>query len=166
MNILLTGGVKTGKSRRALDIAKGWGVPVTFIATAAITDDEISARVARHKAERADLHWRTIEEQLAIDQALADAGDNVLLDCLPMWVNNLFYHHREDDFQPILAAFVAGLAAKKNCAIVTNETGLGNIPFDALTRRYNLLLAQANREIASACDHVEILICGIPLKVK
>jgi adenosylcobinamide kinase/adenosylcobinamide-phosphate guanylyltransferase len=54
----------------------------------------------------------------------------------------------------------------KDCIIVSNETGLGNIPFDEMTRHYNLLLAEANRKIAAAADKVLFMVSGIPMKVK
>jgi adenosylcobinamide kinase/adenosylcobinamide-phosphate guanylyltransferase len=63
----------------------------------------------------------------------------------------------------MLGAFVE---AMRNCIVVSNETGLGNIPFDEPTRRYNTLLARANRAIAGAADTVEFMISGIPFKVK
>jgi adenosylcobinamide kinase/adenosylcobinamide-phosphate guanylyltransferase len=81
-----------------------------------------------------------------------------------MWINNLMHYRREDDFPRILEGFIRGMP--KNCIVVTNETGLGNIPFDADTRRYNLLLAEANRKIAAAADTVELMVSGIPLRVK
>jgi adenosylcobinamide kinase/adenosylcobinamide-phosphate guanylyltransferase len=166
MKMLFTGAVKSGKSSRALQAAQAWGTPVTFIATAAITDDEISERVQKHREERAALGWDTIEEQVEINNALRNSGDSVLLDCLPMWVNNLYYYKRQHDFELILEDFLGALTHKKNCAIVTNETGWGNIPFDEATRAYNMLLATANKKIAAAADSVELLVCGIPVKVK
>ncbi|MDR3301787.1 MAG: bifunctional adenosylcobinamide kinase/adenosylcobinamide-phosphate guanylyltransferase [Spirochaetaceae bacterium] len=166
MKMLFTGAVKSGKSSRALQAAQAWGAPVTFIATAAITDDEIRVRVQRHQAERAALGWETIEEQVEIHKALRNAGDSVLLDCLPMWVNNVCYYKRQHDFELILEDFLDALSQKKNCALVTNETGWGNIPFDEATRAYNMMLANANKKIAAAADTVELLVCGIPVKVK
>jgi len=50
MLILITGGVKSGKSRRALEIAKSeWAFPVSFIATA-----ETNRRIAM-AADRLEL---------------------------------------------------------------------------------------------------------------
>jgi adenosylcobinamide kinase/adenosylcobinamide-phosphate guanylyltransferase len=82
-----------------------------------------------------------------------------------MWINNLLYHRREGDFSPILEGFIRRLPPR-NCIVVTNETGLGNIPFDEATRHYNRLLAEANRRIAEAADRVELMVAGIPLRVK
>jgi adenosylcobinamide kinase/adenosylcobinamide-phosphate guanylyltransferase len=166
MKILFSGGVKSGKSSRALMTARLWNVPVTFIATAAITDDEIKFRVENHQKERAAFGWETIEEQVALGAAAEKAGNSILVDCIPMWVNNLFYYKRENEFHGILKDFIDAIKTKKNCAVVTNETGWGNIPADEMTRKYNLLLAEANREIAQAVDAVELLVCGLAVKVK
>ena len=168
MLILITGGVKSGKSRRALEIAKSeWSFPVSFIATAEALDEEMHSRIEKHRQERKDLAgsdgFITIEEPLELDKAIASAGNRALVDCIPMWVNNLLYYKREKDFDRILEAFLQNV---KDCIVVTNETGMGNIPFDEYTRRYNLLLAEANRQIAMAADRLELMVCGIPLKVK
>ena len=174
MIILITGGIKSGKSRRALELALEWRFPVSFIATAEVLDDEMRERIARHREERAGLAagtagsgFITVEEPLELDRAIARAGERAVVDCIPMWVNNLMYYKREDDFGRILEGFIAGTrASMRDCVIVTNETGLGNVPFDEITRRYNLLLAEANRKIAAASDRVELMVCGIPLRVK
>ncbi|AEF86207.1 bifunctional adenosylcobalamin biosynthesis protein CobP [Treponema primitia ZAS-2] len=176
MIILITGGIKSGKSRRALDIAiQEWRVspaaPVSFIATAEALDGEMKLRIKKHQEERAVIGgvnggaqgFITIEEPLELDRVISGAGQRAVVDCLPMWVNNIMYYKREDDFSRILDFFIGGM---KDCIVVTNETGLGNVPFDETTRRYNLLLAEANRKIAFAADRVEFMISGIPMRVK
>jgi adenosylcobinamide kinase/adenosylcobinamide-phosphate guanylyltransferase len=168
MLILVTGGIKSGKSRRALETVKSeWTFPVSFIATAEAVDEEMRSRIERHRQERKDLAggegFITIEEPLELDKAIAAAGRRALVDCIPMWVNNLLYYRRENDFDRILQTFLQNV---RDCVVVTNETGMGNIPFDENTRRYNLLLAEANRRIAAAADRLELMVCGIPLRVK
>jgi adenosylcobinamide kinase/adenosylcobinamide-phosphate guanylyltransferase len=168
MIVLITGGIKSGKSRRALDIAlEEWKptpeAPVSFIATAEALDDEMKIRIKRHQEERAGRGFVTIEEPVELDKAIAAALPRVLLDCLPLWVNNVMYYKREDDFSRLLDASIRNM---KDCIVVTNETGLGNVPFDEVTRRYNLLLAEANRKIAAAADRVELLISGIAVRIK
>jgi adenosylcobinamide kinase/adenosylcobinamide-phosphate guanylyltransferase len=168
MIILITVGIKSGKSRRALDIAvEEWKVapesPVSFIATAEALDDEMRIRIKRHQEERKDRGFITIEEPLELDQAIVSALPRVLIDCLPLWVNNIMYYKREEDFSRLLDSAIQNM---RDCIVVTNETGLGNVPFDETTRRYNLLLAEANRKIAAAADRVELLISSIPLRIK
>ncbi|MDR2501525.1 MAG: bifunctional adenosylcobinamide kinase/adenosylcobinamide-phosphate guanylyltransferase [Treponema sp.] len=163
MIALITGGVKSGKSARALELARrSFEGPRYFLATAEPVDAEMRRRIARHQEERGDA-FITIEEKLDIDKAIADVGP-VVVDCIPLWVNNLLHYQREEDFTAILDAFIWNM--NRDCIVVTNETGLGNIPFDETTRHYNILLAEANRKIAAAADRVELMVSGIPLKVK
>ena len=171
MLILITGGVKSGKSRRALEIAKSeWTFPISFIATAEAMDEEMSCRIEKHRQERNDMAdggFITIEEPLELDKAITAAGSRVLVDCIPMWVNNLLHYQREKEFDCILERILETfLQNVKDGVVVTNETGMGNIPFEEYTRRYNLLLAEANRRIAMAADRLELMVCGIPVKVK
>jgi adenosylcobinamide kinase/adenosylcobinamide-phosphate guanylyltransferase len=165
MVILITGGVKSGKSGRALAIAReDFAAPVSFIATAEALDEEMESRIKRHQAERRGDFFITLEEPLELGRAAAGAGPGAVVDCIPLWINNLMYYRREADFSGILESFILGMP--QNCVVVTNETGWGNIPFDETTRRYNLLLAEANRRIAAAADRVELMVSGIPLRVK
>jgi adenosylcobinamide kinase/adenosylcobinamide-phosphate guanylyltransferase len=170
--MLITGGIKSGKSRRALEIVKSeWSFPVSFIATAEALDEEMRRRIEKHRQERAAIAGNastgdnggfiTIEEPLELDRAAACG--RALVDCIPMWVNNLMYYRREHDFDRILESFIRNM---HDCIVVSNETGMGNVPFDADTRRYNVLLAEANRRIAAAADRVELMVSGIPLRIK
>jgi adenosylcobinamide kinase/adenosylcobinamide-phosphate guanylyltransferase len=169
---MISGGVKSGKSFRALTIAqKNWTFPVYFVATSEIFDDEMKARVKRHREERAALAGETgfvtIEEPVYIDQAMSALKGAVIIDCLPMWVNNIMFYKKEDELSGILENTVNYIKHNlAGCVIVTNETGLGNIPFDKETRRYNLLLAEANRKFAEAADRVEFMISGLVMRVK
>ncbi|MDR0524796.1 MAG: bifunctional adenosylcobinamide kinase/adenosylcobinamide-phosphate guanylyltransferase [Spirochaetaceae bacterium] len=164
MITLITGGVKAGKSRRALDLGlRDFPRPITFIATAEKLDREMDLRISRHQEERRGLGgFVTVEEPLALDAAIAGV-EYAIVDCIPMWVNNLIFYGREDVFSDLLDRFIRGI---RNCIIVTNETGLGVIPFDEGIRRYNTLLAEANRRIAGAADVVELMIAGLSLRLK
>ncbi len=169
MRTLVTGGVKSGKSRRALEIVRSeFSGNVAFVATAEVFDDELRERVERHRRERketfADVEFRTIEEPVELGDAIREAGTAAVVDCLPLWINNLMHYGREADFASILGDFIEHLPL--DCVIVTNETGLGNIPFDEATRRYNRLLAEANVAVAAAADRVELMVAGLPLRVK
>lgn len=160
MRTLVTGGIKSGKSSHALALARDFPAPRSFLATAEVFDEELALRVGRHRAERGEL-FRTIEEPLLIHEKLAD---NMILDCLTLWVNNVIYYEKEAEFEGWLSALVAGLPA--NIVVVTNEVGMGFVPADPLSRRYGLLLGRANAALAAACDRVVLMVAGIPLVVK
>src|SRR3982074_1554669 len=67
----ITGPVRSGKSRRAVEQAKGWGSDTVFVATYCTDagDSEMLARVRRHRAERPA--WRTLEAPDDVSASLA-----------------------------------------------------------------------------------------------
>ena len=160
MTTLVTGGVKSGKSRRALELALSFAPDKWFLATATPFDDEMRDRIERHKAERASA-FSTIEEPVRID---AEIRSRMIVDCIPMWLNNLFFSDREGEWESILERFIERLP--DDVVIVTNEIGMGVIPADPLSRRYGIALGIANARLAAAVDRVELMVAGIPLRVK
>ena len=66
---LILGGARSGKSAYAEKLAIESGLPVTYIATAQIYDDEFKARVQHHKNRRPS-HWKIVEEPHFLSDAL------------------------------------------------------------------------------------------------
>ena len=120
--ILITGGVKSGKTKYAQTLADRLFEEKTYLATAECIDGEMEKRIQKHRAER-DGSYTTIEEPVRIDKY---ARPNLILDCLTVWMNNIFHYKREDEWEGILKDFLDGLT--ENAIIISNETGLGNIP--------------------------------------
>ncbi|NOY10462.1 MAG: bifunctional adenosylcobinamide kinase/adenosylcobinamide-phosphate guanylyltransferase [Spirochaetes bacterium] len=160
MKIMITGGVKSGKSSFALKKADTFPGKKLFIATATAFDDEMRKRIARHRQERSS-EYITVEEPLYLRNI---RGDNIVLDCLTMWMNNLFFKEKEEEWQEILMPFLDNLP--ENAVIVTNEVGLGNIPPDTVSRKYNEYLAAANKLTAEKADRVVMMVAGLPLYLK
>lgn len=160
IRLLITGGIKSGKSSYALKRANLLPGNKNFLATAIPFDKEMKDRIIRHKEERGP-EYITIEEPIEINHHIKD---NLILDCVTVWMNNLFYNEREDEWESILKSFLS--KNQKNIIIVTNEVGLGNIPLDAATRKYNEYLAAANKMFAEAMDEVVLMVSGLPLWVK
>ena len=160
MRVLITGGIKSGKSSYALETAGKFPGEKTFVATATAFDEEMKKRIAIHKKERSP-NFKTIEEPLYIHEI---QGENIVLDCLTMWMNNLFFKGIEEEWEKILLSFLDKMP--KNAVIVTNEVGLGNIPPDRVSRKYNEYLAAANKLAARRVDRVVMMIAGLPLILK
>ncbi|MBN2107005.1 MAG: bifunctional adenosylcobinamide kinase/adenosylcobinamide-phosphate guanylyltransferase [Deltaproteobacteria bacterium] len=171
LKIFITGGVKSGKSAYALKLGQELGVKHAFIATATAGDDEMARKIAMHKAERAG-RWQTFEEPCDIATALRKAAldhDMVLIDCMTLWVSNLLtlQNFGDDEIEAVFSGFMEALHnAACSIIIVTNEVGLGILPADRLSRRYQNLLGALNRRIAGAADSVYVMVSGIPVKIK
>src|SRR5206468_7864965 len=68
-SLFILGGARSGKSRHAI-AAQPRRARVAFVATARAGDADMSARIARHRAER-PAHWTTIEEPFDVPARLA-----------------------------------------------------------------------------------------------
>jgi adenosyl cobinamide kinase/adenosyl cobinamide phosphate guanylyltransferase len=168
---LVTGGLRAGKSRFALDEVQRLapaGV-IGFVATAEAGDDEMSDRIRRHRDERPP-RFRTVEAPLDPAGALRDTEPVAfVLDCLTMWVSNLLFLPGTTDVDihaRVLTFAEAAAASSRPLVVVTNEVGLGIIPADPLTRRYANLLGRANQQVAACAAAVTLLVAGIPLRVR
>jgi len=166
---LVTGGSRSGKSRYAMELALEWERRV-FIATAQVTDGEMEERIERHRRERGDL-FVTVEEPLDLAGAIGslplDTGV-ALVDCLTVWLGNLFHHLGDVDLEsPQIGAFLEVLEDPP-CALilVTNEVGMGLVPPDALSRRFRDVAGLLNQEVARRAHRVVFTVCGIPMVVK
>ena len=167
-HLLVLGGARSGKSRFAEAEAIASGLDKVYVATASAWDDEMRARIARHRADRADAGWRTIEEPLALVEALAreSAPDRVLLvDCLTLWLSNVMLDGRDSGTAcDRLATLLPELAGP--VIFVSNEVGSGIVPDNALGRAFRDAQGRLNQAMATACGRVVLVIAGLPLWLK
>jgi adenosylcobinamide kinase / adenosylcobinamide-phosphate guanylyltransferase len=165
---LLLGGARSGKSALAERLAARWDGPVTVVVTAEAGDAEMAERIRRHRARR-PADWRTVEEPLDLEAALALAPERalVVLDCLTLWVSNLLEEGLADQQVGRRARSAAAVAAARPAptVVVSNEVGAGIVPADALSRRYRDLLGQVNAAWAAVADQALLLVAGraVPL---
>ena len=165
--VLVTGGARSGKSRFALARAESLGSPRVFLATAEARDEEMAARIARHRAERGS-RWRTVEEPVAIASVLErQQGGVVLLDCLTLWLANQMGDCATTEVAPAVDELVGALSARRSALVaVTNEVGLGIVPESALARAFRDASGFLNQRVAAIADEVFLLVAGQALRIK
>lgn len=167
MKTLILGGVRSGKSRYAEREASAAGEPVTLIATAEARDAEMAQRIDAHRASR-PAHWTVLEEPVQLAAALTAAAAprrTVIVDCLTLWVTQLLEDADTLDAQMrALLGTLPGLPGR--IYLVGNETGLGIMPLDPITRRYVDVAGTLHQQLAASCDRVCFLIAGLPQFLK
>jgi adenosylcobinamide kinase/adenosylcobinamide-phosphate guanylyltransferase len=164
---LVLGGARSGKSRFAEKLASEIEGPRVYIATAEARDEEMAARIKRHRDDRGDT-WITYEETLNIAELIQRISSDhpvMLVDCLTLWLSNLM----EQDLDPekMVDALVASSRGNgSNIIFVSNEVGLGIVPNNALARTFRDEAGRMNARLAEAADIVYFVAAGLPLKMK
>lgn len=168
--VFVTGGARSGKSTFALNLALRHEKRV-FLATAEAFDGEMEERIRRHREERL-WAFTTVEEPVAIGEALRtvpEGTDVVLLDCLTVWTGNLMYRF-EDDPAAMEREIESLLSVLRNppctVVVVTNETGMGIVPENAMARRFRDMAGIINQRVAALSDEAWLLASGLPLRLK
>lgn len=166
-SLLVIGGVRSGKSRYAQARAETTGLRKVFIATAQALDDEMRERIARHRADRGP-NWQAVEAPLELAEAIAtqNAPDSVLLvDCLTLWLTNMMLAER--DVSAAVDRLTAAIAeVKGQLILVSNEVGWGIVPDNALARRFRDEAGRVNQRVAAAVDEAQLLVAGLPIRLK
>ncbi len=163
----LVGGARSGKSALAVTLAAQQSAPVAFVATAEGFDADMAERIAAHRRDRPS--WPTIEAPVELGSALGQVpvGHLVIVDCLTVWVANLFHH------LPGLAdrrirydALVEVLGDRSDpTIIVSNEVGLGLHPETSIGREYRDEIGRLNQGVAALADRSLLLVAGRALRL-
>lgn len=163
---LVLGGASSGKSAHAETLVTVTGRPRVYIATAEAWDAEMTAKIARHRAQRGPA-WRTLEAPRDLPAALATvtAEEAVLIDCATLWLTNLLL--AEADLAAAETALLAAIAAcPAPVVIVSNEVGQGIVPDNALARRFRTAQGGLNQRLAARAARVVAVLAGLPLTLK
>jgi adenosylcobinamide kinase/adenosylcobinamide-phosphate guanylyltransferase len=185
MAILITGGARSGKSGFAEQYAERSGTKGIYIATCQPYDEEMTARIGKHRLDREDsgFPWETVEEPYEAAGLLDELGKRkarldsteapvILLDCLTLWLTNwlLRIEHEslgdtrlKEETDRLLTA-VREYPGK--LLLVTNEVGDGIVPAYPLGRQFRDEAGRLNQQAASICDQVFLVTAGIPVELK
>jgi adenosylcobinamide kinase/adenosylcobinamide-phosphate guanylyltransferase len=160
--ILIIGGVKSGKSIFALDLAMKHPPPRAFLATAEPFNEEMKAKIRAHKEKRGDA-FEIFEEPVQIYRILPKLHHNIIvIDCITTWLGNIF--HRDLDPDREFERLLHSLSNKE--IIVSNEVGCGVIPSSKLARRYAEKLGIFNKKLAERAQMVFLMTAGIERRIK
>jgi adenosyl cobinamide kinase/adenosyl cobinamide phosphate guanylyltransferase/uncharacterized protein YlxP (DUF503 family) len=165
---LITGGVRSGKTLFAESLAET-SPSVVYLATALPTDEEMAARIARHRARR-PASWEIVEEPMDLSGAAKRVASEavLLVDCLGVWVANLLAGNSEEvEVYGQVNGFLRAVSDRRGRTVaVTNEVGMGIVPPYPLGRLFRDILGRVNQQVAEAADAVYLMVCGIPVRIK
>lgn len=173
--VLILGGVRSGKSRRAEQLISRYPA-VTYVAGGLPPGDddaEWAARVAVHRARR-PAHWHTVETT-DLAGTLRTATTPLLIDCLGTWLSRVLdevgaWDQREGWQERVderLADVVrAWESARVPVVAVSNEVGSGIVPPTVAGRIFRDVLGALNSQLAARSDEVLLVVAGRTLELK
>jgi len=168
---LILGGARSGKSSLAESLAIKSNLDVIYVATATAGDDEMVARIARHKTQRPQ-HWLLVEEPLdlaGVIRQYSRPNGCLLIDCLTLWLTNCLFspeataaswQRQKQDFLQALSE------AQGRIIMVSNEVGQGIVPMGEVSRRFVDESGWLHQAIAKKVERVIFVTAGIPLVLK
>jgi adenosylcobinamide kinase / adenosylcobinamide-phosphate guanylyltransferase len=170
---LIVGGQRSGKSRHAESVAAAWlqqsdQHEVCVIATALAADDEMRARIAKHRLDRPPA-FKTFEAPWHLAQALREQDHShrlLLVDCLTLWLTNFLMPapehenllsqwpvERENLLQTLCVLH-------SPVVLVSNEVGWGVVPMSSQVRHFVDELGRLNQAVAHACTTLTLMVVG------
>lgn len=164
---LITGGQRSGKSEYAERLTLSKSDSPVYLATSKVWDDEYQERIELHQSRRGG-EWTTIEEELDLS-TLNLEGKTVLLDCITLWLTNIFDAFEFDKEKALRFATEQWdqlLQNEVEMIVVGNEIGMGVIPMERGTRHFVDAHGMLNQYIAASADEVTLMVSGIPVKIK
>jgi adenosylcobinamide kinase / adenosylcobinamide-phosphate guanylyltransferase len=166
---LVIGGGASGKSATALELA-GRSNPRMFVATGQPLDKEMAGRIRRHQIERG-AGWETAEIPMELTAWFEEHRGRyrvIVLDCMTLWLSNLLGSGVSDsDISDRVNDLLQAIhRTQSHVIVVTNELGMGVVPFDAETRRFRDLAGQVNQQIGRAADRVYFVVSGCTIQMK
>ena len=165
MIVLLTGGSGCGKSTYAERIVASLPEKKrVYVATMQVYDEESVRRVERHRVQRADKGFVTIECEKDLVSAGIEDGSIVLLEDLVNLVANEMFDG--GDVSRITGA-LSDLAARcKDLIMVTNDVFSDGETYAESTQAFLRMLAEVNAYAAALADCVCEVVYSIPIALK
>lgn len=185
--VLITGGARSGKSRFAELLAAHPHLPVIYVATAQVYDEEMALRVKKHQEQR-PANWTLVEEPFALSSVLERYGQKnavILVDCVTLWLTNLLLSKypeeetlQERSFSKVMDEVEQWILEQVRTAahlaqeitpqviMVTNEVGEGIVPDNPLSRVYRDIAGRANQILGRGASQVYSVVAGYPTEIK
>ncbi|HTX55519.1 MAG TPA: bifunctional adenosylcobinamide kinase/adenosylcobinamide-phosphate guanylyltransferase [Candidatus Acidoferrales bacterium] len=181
---LVTGPVRSGKSRYVVEIAQASGRRVSYVATAMrdASDGEWNARLTRHVHDR-PATWDSVESaSLGHDSLIALFREGspeqcIVVDALGTWLAARIATHidvLERDFAAFEARMDAEAAelaqamleSRAQVVVVVEEVGWDIVPVAASARLFRDVLGRMKQRLAAGADAVFLVVCGIALDLR
>lgn len=157
---LVLGGIRSGKSRFAVELARQAGGRVAVVATGLASDEEMRERIELHRRSR-PAEWALYEEPAEISEVVpAGSADTILLDSVDGWLGT------RPDPESCLVQVRALRDRAASVIAVSSEVGLSLVALTPAGRAFTDALGAVNQQLAVEADRVYLVVAGLPVALK
>ncbi|MGP4106755.1 bifunctional adenosylcobinamide kinase/adenosylcobinamide-phosphate guanylyltransferase [Virgibacillus sp. L01] len=176
--IFVSGGVRSGKSSFAEEMAIEWGeqhaLKLNYIACGVPSDREMYDRISRHQQNRssAPLPWKTWEYPYELYRISSQFSkqDILVLDCVTTLVNNYLFEKNMVDPNEVIKCILRDIFSLQEAAagliVVSNEVNQEIPSQTTLTGKYQSILGNVHQNIVSQAGGAYLVENGIPIQKK
>lgn len=173
----ITGGIRSGKSVFAEELASAESNSVLYVAFGVKTDKEMEQRIHLHQRRRPN-SWGVLEEPNELLKTMSNDKnyDVILIECLSTWLSNrcvnisiekLSCKSTRDSIIHEVQQWMNKIEDyQKQVIIVSSEVGFGGVAMSPLGRAFQDLLGEINQLVAKKADKVYAVFSGIPMRLK
>ncbi len=173
----ITGGVRSGKSEFAEQLATSHEQAVLYVAFGVNTDIEMQNRIEKHQQRRPS-DWGVVEEPYELASSCETYRDYevILIDCFSTWLTNRIMsipeaelrqeEHRQDIINEVSDWLALIKLMDQQIIVVSSEVGLGGVAMSPLGRFFHDTLGKCNQLIAREADEAFAVLSGLPLRLK
>ncbi len=177
LRTLVLGGTRSGKSAWAESAVTSYAASSTcdvrYIATGRRDPDDADweERIDGHRRRR-PASWRTAESAAGLSGLLEDHAEVTLVDDLGTWLTGVIDDRDAWDLPrgttaPDSDSLVDAVAAYSGILVlVSPEVGWGVVPPTRSGRLFQDEMGSLNGRLAAMCDHVVLVVAGLPLTLK
>ncbi|MCR5122586.1 MAG: bifunctional adenosylcobinamide kinase/adenosylcobinamide-phosphate guanylyltransferase [Ruminococcus sp.] len=168
MTVLIIGGSKCGKSSLAESIISRFGGKKIYLATMQPYGDDARAIIERHKEQRKNKGFETVERYTDIGQTPLPEDCAVLLECIGnLCANEMFSGESISYPAEKIVKDLHRLAGRvRELVIVSVRVGSDGITYEEGTAAYIGEIGKINSGIAAFADNVIECVFGIPVVLK
>lgn len=157
---LVLGGIRSGKSQFAVELARRSGGRVAVVATGIASDEEMRERIEFHRRSRPQ-EWTLYEEPAEIGKAVpARSADTILLDSVDGWLGNRV------DAEECMIQVRSLYERASNVIAVSSEVGLSLVALTPSGRAFTDALGSVNQQLAAEAERVYLVVAGLPIALK
>ena len=163
---LFIGGSASGKSSCAEEYLSRFSGKTIYLATMVRYGRESLERIEKHRKNREDRGFETLECPMGLERLQLPSDACVLLECLGNLTANELFLPEGGGEEALFRGIRHLIRNSGNLTIVANEVFSGGADYEGDTLRYMQILGHLTCEIAAEADVVYEVVCGIPRVLK